>query len=59
VAAREALADAYAREHLGAEAAAAGGFVDEVIEPAQTRGRLVSAFGALDSRGSPVLPGWR
>ena len=59
VAAREALADAYAREHLGAEAAAAGGFVDEVIEPAQTRGRLVSALGALGSRGSPALPGWR
>jgi acetyl-CoA carboxylase carboxyltransferase component len=57
--AQEALADAYAGEHLGAETAAAAGFVDEVIEPAQTRARLVSALGTLASRGSPMAPGWR
>jgi acetyl-CoA carboxylase carboxyltransferase component len=42
------LADAYAAEHLGAQAAAASGFVDEVIEPASTRDRLAWALGALE-----------
>jgi acetyl-CoA carboxylase carboxyltransferase component len=56
---REALAGAYAGEHLGADAAAAGGFVDEVIEPPQTRARLASALATLSSRGSPMPAGWR
>jgi acetyl-CoA carboxylase carboxyltransferase component len=43
----ERLADAYAEEHLRAESAAAGGFIDEVIEPAETRRRVVSALRAL------------
>ncbi len=47
VALRQALAAAYAREHLGAEVAAAEGFVDEVIEPSQTRARLAGALTAL------------
>lgn len=47
IALRQALAAAYAREHLGAEVAAAGGFVDEVIEPGQTRARLLGALAAL------------
>jgi acetyl-CoA carboxylase carboxyltransferase component len=42
---REALAAAYAEEHLGADVAAAGGFVDEVIEPHETRARLVRVLG--------------
>ncbi|MCW2953166.1 MAG: carboxyl transferase [Conexibacter sp.] len=50
VAERDALAAAYAEEHLGAKVAAAGGFIDEVIEPHETRRRLVWAFGALDDR---------
>jgi acetyl-CoA carboxylase carboxyltransferase component len=37
---RDRLADAYAHEHLRAESAAAEGFVDEIIEPVQTRDRL-------------------
>ena len=37
---RDRLADAYAHEHLRAETAAAEGFVDEIIEPAETRDRL-------------------
>jgi acetyl-CoA carboxylase carboxyltransferase component len=41
------LADAYAREHLGAEAAAAAGFVDEIVEPDETRARLAATFGML------------
>jgi acetyl-CoA carboxylase carboxyltransferase component len=37
---RSRLADAYAAEHLRAEAAAAAGFVDELVEPVATRARL-------------------
>jgi methylmalonyl-CoA decarboxylase subunit alpha len=40
----EALARDYARANCGATAAAADGFVDEVISPAQTRDRLVRAI---------------
>ena len=40
----ETLARDYARANCGASAAAAGGFVDEVIPPAQTRARLVHAI---------------
>lgn len=42
------LADGYADEHLGAERAAAAGFVDEVIEPGQTRERLAWAYAMLE-----------
>ena len=41
------LAGAYADEHLNAAVAAAGGHVDEVIEPAATRERLVWALTVL------------
>ena len=44
---RERLADAYCAENLSAAAAAAGGHVDEVIEPFQTRERLIWALSAL------------
>jgi acetyl-CoA carboxylase carboxyltransferase component len=44
------LASGYADEHLGAERAAAAGFVDEVIEPELTRERLAWAFAALERR---------
>jgi acetyl-CoA carboxylase carboxyltransferase component len=47
LAARERLADAYAAEHLCAESAAAGGFIDEVIEPVQTRARIAAALRTL------------
>jgi len=47
---RDQLADAYAGEHLTASAAAASGFVDEVIEPAATRDRLVWALRSLGER---------
>jgi acetyl-CoA carboxylase carboxyltransferase component len=57
VAEREALAKAYAAEHLSAEAAAAQGFVDEVIEPGQTRERLIWALATLtDGHGSGRPP---
>jgi acetyl-CoA carboxylase carboxyltransferase component len=41
------LADAYAEEHLGAQAAAAAGFIDEIVEPADTRERLSWALLTL------------
>jgi len=44
---REELADTYHGEHLSADMAAGGGFVDEVIEPAETRQRLVWGLGAM------------
>jgi acetyl-CoA carboxylase carboxyltransferase component len=44
---RERLAAAYARDHLRAESAAAEGFVDEIIEPVQTRERLAAALEAF------------
>jgi acetyl-CoA carboxylase carboxyltransferase component len=44
---RDRLADAYAREHLRAHTAAAEGFVDEIIEPSQTRDRLAWALEVL------------
>ncbi|HZO37223.1 MAG TPA: carboxyl transferase domain-containing protein [Solirubrobacteraceae bacterium] len=45
---RATLAAAYAEEHLGAQNAAAQGYVDEVIEPSQTRDRLAAALSVLD-----------
>jgi len=44
---RDRLAGAYAEEHLRAESAAAGGFIDEVIMPAETRRRVAAALRAL------------
>jgi acetyl-CoA carboxylase carboxyltransferase component len=41
---RDRLADLYAEQHLRAEAAATEGFVDEIIEPAETRDRLAWAL---------------
>jgi acetyl-CoA carboxylase carboxyltransferase component len=41
------LAEAYAREHLSAGAAAGAGFIDEIIEPAETRERIAAALRAL------------
>jgi acetyl-CoA carboxylase carboxyltransferase component len=55
---REALAASYSSEHLGAAAAAAGGFVDEVIEPGQTRARLAWGLGTLE-RARAAPPRWR
>jgi acetyl-CoA carboxylase carboxyltransferase component len=46
------LARQYAREHLHAEAAAAAGFVDELVEPTATRMRLVGALRALAREGA-------
>jgi methylmalonyl-CoA decarboxylase subunit alpha len=51
-AARERLASAYAARHLGAELAAQGGHIDEVILPTQTREWLARALAtARPGRG--------
>jgi acetyl-CoA carboxylase carboxyltransferase component len=47
---RTRLSTAYAAEHTTAEVAAANGVVDEVIDPADTRDRLLGALEALGSR---------
>ncbi len=50
--AQDELADEYAAEHLTASAAAVSGFVDEVIEPEETRARLT---WALALPGGPAM----
>ena len=57
VAAQAQLAASYAEQHLTAEAAAAEGFVDQVIEPAETRERLVWALATLRRGGGGQLSG--
>jgi acetyl-CoA carboxylase carboxyltransferase component len=48
---RDRLAAAYADEHVSAAVAASQGFVDELVEPRDTRHRLVSALAALSHSG--------
>jgi acetyl-CoA carboxylase carboxyltransferase component len=45
----DALAARYADEHLGAWKAARNGFIDEVIEPADTRARLAWGLATLEN----------
>jgi len=55
----ELIAD-YAAEHLGAATAAAAGHVDELLEPRETRRRLIDTLTTLDAAtapaGTPNLP---
>jgi acetyl-CoA carboxylase carboxyltransferase component len=51
---REVLAARYASEHLHAVAAAADGFVDEVIAPSATRDRLARGLALLGATERPV-----
>ncbi len=51
---RDRLADAYAATHLRAQSAAAEGFVDEIIEPAETRDRLTWALRSFAAPGAPA-----
>ncbi|MDP9294049.1 MAG: methylmalonyl-CoA carboxyltransferase, partial [Actinomycetota bacterium] len=46
---RDELAARYTEEHLSADTAAAEGFVDEVIEPRDTRRHLIEALTTLDA----------
>ena len=48
---RDRLADEYADEHVSAEVAARMGFIDELIEPRDTRRRLGGAIAALSGPG--------
>jgi len=52
-AARRRLAGAYAGEHLRVESASADGFVDEVIAPDSTRGRIASCLEVMASAYRP------
>jgi acetyl-CoA carboxylase carboxyltransferase component len=54
VAARETYAAEYADEHLSAGTAAAEGYIDEVILPADTRRRLCEALSTLDAIAHPA-----
>jgi acetyl-CoA carboxylase carboxyltransferase component len=51
VARRLELSDLYADQHQNAHAAAAGGFVDEVIPPSETRQRLIASLRTLARKG--------
>jgi len=53
-AARARYAEEYRARYLNPYTAAEGGFIDDVIEPAETRGRLISALAAL--RQKAVIP---
>jgi acetyl-CoA carboxylase carboxyltransferase component len=48
---RERLAAEYADEHVSAAVAASQGFVDELVEPRDTRRRLASALAGLSHSG--------
>jgi acetyl-CoA carboxylase carboxyltransferase component len=54
---REALADEYGEQHLGAELAAREGFIDEVILPRETRDRLAWAIASLPKPRTRNLAG--
>ena len=47
---RDELGAEYASNHLSADAAAASGYIDEVIAPAETRKRLAWAIRSLEGR---------
>jgi acetyl-CoA carboxylase carboxyltransferase component len=53
-AARAAYAEEYRDEHLGADVAAAEGYVDEIVPPSGTRTRLVEALRSLESVAHPA-----
>ena len=48
---RDRLAAEYADEHVSAEVAASTGFIDELVEPRDTRRRLAAALAALSGPG--------
>jgi len=56
---RTRLAEAYAEEHLRADTAAAAGYVDEIIEPSQTRDRLAYALESFAGLPPFAEPGIR
>ncbi|WP_354698758.1 Methylmalonyl-CoA carboxyltransferase 12S subunit [Paraconexibacter sp. AEG42_29] len=53
---RDRLADEYTRDHLDVSSAAAGGFVDEVIAPHETRARLIAAYAGFEGHHRTQQP---
>ena len=53
-AAREAFAQDYSDEHLTSGVAAAEGYVDEIVPPADTRRRLTEALRSLEAVAQPA-----
>ena len=53
-AARDAFAEEYRDEHLTSDVAAAEGYVDEIVPPADTRRRLAEALRTLEAVAHPV-----
>ncbi|NLW71868.1 MAG: acyl-CoA carboxylase subunit beta [Chloroflexi bacterium] len=53
---RARLEEEYREKHLNPYAAARAGFIDEVIEPAETRQKLIEALKALQNKVDNVLP---
>jgi acetyl-CoA carboxylase carboxyltransferase component len=51
---RAELTARYTDEHLSAEIAAAEGYIDEIVAPADTRRRLVEALSTLDLAATPA-----
>jgi acetyl-CoA carboxylase carboxyltransferase component len=56
VAERARLTDEYRKQFLNPYAAASSGFVDDVIEPAETRARVIAALASLRDKVSTALP---
>jgi methylmalonyl-CoA decarboxylase subunit alpha len=52
-AAHEAFADEYRDEHLTSAVAAAEGYIDEIVPPADTRRRLTEALRTLEAVAHP------
>jgi acetyl-CoA/propionyl-CoA carboxylase carboxyl transferase subunit len=53
---RQALMDEYREEFANPYSAAKRGYVDDVIEPAETRARLIRDLGVLDRKRTDSLP---
>jgi len=53
---RARLTEEYRRQFLTPYAAATAGYIDDVIEPRETRQKVISALAALQNKYSPNLP---
>jgi propionyl-CoA carboxylase beta chain len=53
-AARDAYAEEYRDEHLTAAVAAAEGYIDEIVQPSDTRRRLGEALRTLEGVAHPA-----
>lgn len=56
VAERARLTDEYRQRFLNPYAAAEAGYIDDVIEPRETRARVIAALVALRDKSQPALP---